>query len=94
MSACFPKDLEVTWEFVNTYFPKDKSLFKLEPSMHRATCILTKFGVIDVLREEKLEREIPDPAVYLKYLASRLCVLVFKQLDIYTADEIISEVSD
>lgn len=93
VSACFPKDLAVTWTFVNTYFPSEDSLFKLEPSTHRGTCILTKYGMIDVAREEKSETDIPDAAVYLKYLASRLCVLVFKKLDVYSAEEIITEVS-
>lgn len=93
VSGWFPKDLKVTWEFVNTYFPPEESLMKLEPSKHRNTCILTQYGVIDVLQDEKTEEDIPDPAVYLKYLASRLCVLVFKKLDLYTAEEIIAEVS-
>lgn len=61
--------------------------------MHRPTCILTKYGVIDVLHEMKSEEDIPDPSIYVKYLASRLCVLVFNKLAQFTADEIISEVS-
>lgn len=93
MSVCFPKNLSVKWVFVNTFFPSEKSLFRLEANKHRDTCILTQFGVIDVLREERTEEDLPIPTVYLKYLASRLCVIVFKKLNAYTANEIIEEVS-
>lgn len=92
ISACFPQDLEVKWEFINSYFPTGDNLFKLDPHVNREYNILTKYGVINVLTDHKTEADIPEPAVYLKYLASRLCVQIFNKMGVYTATEIIDTV--
>lgn len=93
ISACFPQNLKIKWTFINSYFPTEDSTLKLEPTSEREFTILTEYGVINVMKDVKSETDIPDPSVYLKYLASRLCVLVFKKLGVYTAHEIIEEVS-
>lgn len=94
MAACFLQDIKLHWTFVQSYFPKPEQHFKLDPTLHKDHCILTKYGVINVLLEDRTEESLPDPQVYLKYLASRICVLVFNQLGPYTASEIIKEVSN
>lgn len=77
---------------MNSYFPTKDTLFTLEPTPARHHCVLTKYGVIDVMRDDKTEEDIPDTLVYLKYLASRLCLVVFRKLGVYSAVDIIEEV--
>ena len=89
VAAVFPKDLKVTWEFVNTYFPSTDTLFRVDSSTHRHTCILTPYRLIDLARGETDEEAVMDPEMYVKYLEAKLSVLVFGKL---TLDHDIVEV--
>lgn len=94
VSACIPENLDLKWEFVNSYFPKQENMFMLEPTNHRNYMLLTPYGVLNAMdATPKTEEEIPDPVIYLKYLAARLCCVVFDRLGSYNSETIIHEVS-
>lgn len=94
VSACIPQNLAVKWTFVKSRFPLEKDLFKLEPTDMRKYLILTPYGVINVLGGPKTYPEdIKDHGIYLKYLAARLCCVVFHKLGSYSSDMMVEKVS-
>lgn len=86
-----PRNLNVKWTFVNTYFPDNDEKFHLEGTENRKFRILTEYGVVDV-NEEYTEEQIPDFAIYLKYLIFKLCATVFDALNPVTGLQIMKEV--